>query len=139
MQAHQASSIPGGIGRKTLSNETFSLPATYVGTETKPESNEPYISAEGIDKYLSKRGLKINPSSPYVAFRLTPGVVSTPTLFDEICQRKEIKMSVRRLVYGENNPVVGQVEKQSADKDYRTAQPYGMFGGWTWDSGIRDG
>ena len=53
-----------------------------------------------------ERGLKINPGSSYVAFRLTPGSDSTRTLFDELCQGKEIKISVRRLVHGKHDSVV---------------------------------
>jgi hypothetical protein len=105
-QANQASSTPVTISKKTLPRETYSiLDADQFSTEAvKSEFNQPYMSPEGVDKYLSERGLKVDPSSSYVTFKLTRGSVTTPTLFEEICQGKEIKISVRRLLHGEDDP-----------------------------------
>lgn len=104
VQAHQAPSTPITINKDTLSSGTYSVsPTDQSSTATfKSELNQPYMSPEGVDKYLSERGLKVDPSSSYVTFKLTQSSVSTTTLFEEICQRKELRISVRRLLNGEN-------------------------------------
>lgn len=101
-QANQASSTPVTISEKTLPRENYSiLEADKFSTVTvKSEFNQSYMSPEEVDKYLSERGLKVDPSSSYVTFKLTRSV-TTPTLFEDICQGKEMKISVRRLLHGE--------------------------------------
>jgi hypothetical protein len=68
------------------------------------DGKEEYIEAEGVQKYLSERGISIDPGSDVVSLPLGSRRVqtTTPTLFDEIRSSQPLKLSVRKLTTGEH-------------------------------------
>ena len=87
----------------SVSNKSFSRPQFYSTIESaKMETSDAYMSPEGVTNYLQHRGLAIDPELSFVEFTMTPGNLfgSASTLFDEIRQKKRIRVSASKLQYG---------------------------------------
>ena len=87
----------------SISNKSFSRPLSYSTIESaKMETSDAYMSPEGVTNYLQHRGLAIDPELSFVEFTMTPGNLfgSASTLFDEIRQKKKIRISASKLQYG---------------------------------------
>jgi len=92
---------------RAIQSPHFNLPATQSTPggraefkATFRESTEEYIDPEGVEKYLSERGLTIEPGSDIVPFPVGGRTQHrpTPTLFDEIRRSQELKLSVNKLL-----------------------------------------
>jgi hypothetical protein len=62
------------------------------------------MDPEGLISYLHERGLAMDPGLSFVEFTMTPGNLfgSATTLFDEIRQQKNVRISVSKLQHGED-------------------------------------
>ncbi|KAH8812558.1 hypothetical protein F5884DRAFT_750864 [Xylogone sp. PMI_703] len=86
------------LAKDIPSTRTLPLPASHELTEPGiSDPGEPYISPEGVDQYLSEKGLMIDPNLPFAEFKVTPRVAGT--LFEEMCRQEGIKINVSKLLY----------------------------------------
>jgi hypothetical protein len=77
-----------------------------AGAVRPEETDEGYMDPEGVCNYLSEMGLAIDPESSFVEVSMTSrsSVGAPTTLFDEMRQKVKIRISVSRLLHGENDP-----------------------------------
>jgi hypothetical protein len=63
-----------------------------------------YTDPEGLISYLHEKGLAMDPGLSFAEFTMTPGNLfgSAATLFDEIRQQKNVRISVSKLQHGED-------------------------------------
>jgi hypothetical protein len=92
-------------GTDLVSEKSFSLPAYYATTElTGQDTDNAYMDPKGLISYLHEKGLATDSGLSFAEFTMTPGNLfgSATTLFDEIRQQKNVRISVSKLQHGED-------------------------------------
>jgi hypothetical protein len=99
-----ASMTASGAG--TMSDKRLLLPAYYATVESAGLGiDDAYMGPEGVTSYLHEKGLAIDPGLSHAEFTMGPGSLfgSAATLFDEIRQKRKIRISMSMLRHGEND------------------------------------
>ena len=96
--------VTSSISFTAMSSQDFSISEAgdEISTRRRQEIEDGYIDIEGVENYLAERGLSIAPGSTILTFPPNPSSASGQTLnlFDEIRGKRELQISVDRLLFG---------------------------------------